>query len=482
MKDAVLLGKHTYSIEDQILFAQLSGDYNPMHINTSIARREKFGEIVVHGVFSLTKCLNVFVSHLNKRGIRSIVLDNLSAKFPNPVFLHKEVSSYLINNDPSNTVIGVFDGEMLLTEFTFSYIESNILDEVEIENSVIKEVQIKDEEIEKMNDCKGLYSFTLDKSSLNKLFPDLSSGFSQELLATFFSLTRIVGMECPGRQSIFSSFKLKRQINDDQEPGYIKFQTVRAIPKYHKIDIAVQTNKFVGKLHTFYRPKPIKQEGSEEIKVLVDSTCYSDQVALIVGGSRGLGEMTAKIISAGGGQSIITYYQGESDAKNLCKEITNSGGKCSAQFFDVQLPSKLFTFLNREKIRPTHIYYFATGKIFQPRERLFEIDQFQTFSNLYLKSFFELYSIYRALWPIQHVNIFYPSSVLAGAQTKFIEYSLLKVAGEGLCKHLQENDKNLSIHVERLPGASTDQNLGFNYQELDSPLTIMTAVLEKMRK
>ena len=482
MKVPTLLDKHTFCIEDQYLFAEISGDYNPMHLDPVIARREKFGEVVVHGVYSLTKCLNAFVRHIKNGGIESIVLDNVSAKFPNPVFLNKEVSNYLINDDPLNTVIGVFDGKMLLTEFTFSYLESDVLDEVELENSVIKEVQIKDEEIEKMNDCKGIYSFTLDKNILNKLFPDLSSGFSQELIATFFSLTRLVGMECPGRQSIFSSFKLKQHITVNQEPGHIKFQTIRAIPKYHKIDISVQTNKYVGKLNTFYRPKPIKQEGAEEVKVLVDPICYRNHVALIVGGSRGLGEMTAKIISAGGGHSIITYYQGEKDARNLCKEITDSGGKCAAQYFDVQSPSKLFDFLNHENIRPTHIYYFATGKIFQPREHLFEMDQFQTFSNVYLKSFFELYSKYRELWPNQHVNIFYPSSVLAGAQTKLVEYSLSKVAGENLCKHLQENDKNLNIYIERLPGISTDQNLGFNYQELDSPLTIMTAVLEKMRK
>ena len=138
--------------------------------------------------------------------------------------------------------------------------------------------------------------------------------------------------------------------------------------------------------------------------------------------------------------------------------------------------------LNKDNIRPTHIYYFATGKIFQPREQLFEIDQFQTFANVYLKSFYELYLNYRKYWPKQHLDIFYPSTILAVAPTKFIEYSLTKISGELLCRHLQEQDPNLNIYVERLPGVSTDQNLGFNYNELENPLTIMIKVLDKLKE
>lgn len=301
MKDAVLLEKHTYTIEDQRLFSQLSGDYNPMHINTSIARREKFGEIVVHGVFSLAKCLNAFVRHIALRGIKSMVLDDISGKFPNPVFLNKETCCYLINDDPKNTVIGIFYGDMLLTELSFTYSKIEIHDELELENNSIKEHKIKDKQIHEMIDSKGTYSLLLDRTIFQKLFPDLCSGISRELIATLFSLTRIVGMECPGRQSIFSSFKLQKQINKNQDSGKLTFQATRVVPKYFKIDISVKTNTYTGKINAFYRPKPTKQENIEEVKKLVKNESFIGQVALIIGGSRGLGEITAKIISAGGG-------------------------------------------------------------------------------------------------------------------------------------------------------------------------------------
>jgi hypothetical protein len=481
MKDAVLLEKHTYTIEDQRLFSQLSGDYNPMHINTSIARREKFGEIVVHGVFSLTKCLNAFVRHLTLRGIKSMVLDDISGKFPNPVFLNKEASCYLINDDPKNTVIGIFYGDMLLTELSFTYKKIEIHDELELENNSIKEHKIKDIQIHEMIDSKGTYSLLLDRKIFQKLFPDLCSGISRELIATLFSLTRIVGMECPGRQSIFSSFKLQKQVNKNQDSGKLTFQTTRVVPKYFKIDISVETNTYIGKINAFYRPKPTKQENIEEVKKLVKNDSFIGQVALIIGGSRGLGEITAKIISAGGGTPIITYYQGQKDAESLVKEIDNSGGECYKHYFDVESPNELFDFLVNKNIRPTHIYYFASGKIFQPRDRHFEMNQFRKFTDIYINYFFELYSKYREYWPNEKLKIFYPSTVLAGASTKYIEYSLSKMSGEHLCTHLENQDANLNINIERLPGILTDQNLGFNYQELESPLAIMLKVLKKMK-
>ena len=79
-------------------------------------------------------------------------------------------------------------------------------------------------------------------------------------MSTIFSLTRIVGMECPGRQSIFSSFKLEKKINENQESGKLTYHTTRVVPKYYKIDISISTNKYVGKINAFYRPKPIRQK------------------------------------------------------------------------------------------------------------------------------------------------------------------------------------------------------------------------------
>jgi len=55
---------------------------------------------------------------------------------------------------------------------------------------------------------------------------------------------------------------------------------------------------------------------------------FAGQRALIVGGSRGLGELTAKIIAAGGGHTIITYSVGKEDAERVAAEIEGFGATC----------------------------------------------------------------------------------------------------------------------------------------------------------
>lgn len=48
--------KYTYS--DQKKFAELSGDYNPAHLDTIGTRRELFGDVVVHGIHAVLRALD----------------------------------------------------------------------------------------------------------------------------------------------------------------------------------------------------------------------------------------------------------------------------------------------------------------------------------------------------------------------------------------------------------------------------------------
>ena len=46
--------------------------------------------------------------------------------------------------------------------------------------------------------------------------------------------------------------------------------------------------------------------------------------ALVIGGSRGIGEIISKMIIAGGGNVKLTYYKGFEEAKKIKKRISKT--------------------------------------------------------------------------------------------------------------------------------------------------------------
>jgi 3-oxoacyl-[acyl-carrier protein] reductase len=59
------------------------------------------------------------------------------------------------------------------------------------------------------------------------------------------------------------------------------------------------------------------------------------KVAVVTGGSRGLGRATAEALAAQGAHVVITYVKGEEEARKVVEGITSRGGKAEAVGFDV---------------------------------------------------------------------------------------------------------------------------------------------------
>jgi 3-oxoacyl-[acyl-carrier protein] reductase len=60
-----------------------------------------------------------------------------------------------------------------------------------------------------------------------------------------------------------------------------------------------------------------------------------DKVALVTGGSRGIGRAIAEALAAQGATVIINYVRGEAEAQEVAKAVTAKGGKAEIAGFDV---------------------------------------------------------------------------------------------------------------------------------------------------
>src|SRR5690242_4824927 len=59
------------------------------------------------------------------------------------------------------------------------------------------------------------------------------------------------------------------------------------------------------------------------------------KVALVTGGSRGIGRATALALAKQGAHVVVNYVRGEAEAQRVVQEIEAAGGKAEALAFDV---------------------------------------------------------------------------------------------------------------------------------------------------
>ncbi len=80
--------RKTVRVEDVILFAELSGDFNPIHLDEKFAAATRFGRCIAHGMLSATYISTVIGTQLPGSG--SIYMSQ-SINFRAPVYLDDEV-------------------------------------------------------------------------------------------------------------------------------------------------------------------------------------------------------------------------------------------------------------------------------------------------------------------------------------------------------------------------------------------------------
>jgi NAD(P)-dependent dehydrogenase (short-subunit alcohol dehydrogenase family) len=216
----------------------------------------------------------------------------------------------------------------------------------------------------------------------------------------------------------------------------------------------------------------------ESLGCVVGRTEFSGSVALIVGGSRGLGELTAKVIASGGGRVVVTWHSGKEDAERVAQEIRSAGGACETLRYDAREPAA--EQLAPLSDAPTHAYYFATPAIFRPQAQMFVAGRLQEFLSVYVDGFWELSQALRVRQP--GISVFYPSTVyVAELERGMTEYAMSKAAGEVLCAEMAASQPPMKVTVRRLPKLPTDQTASITGWETADPLKTMLPIIREVQ-
>jgi NAD(P)-dependent dehydrogenase (short-subunit alcohol dehydrogenase family) len=464
------LAERAFTLSDQVAFAELTHDSNPVHLNALAARRTQFGQPIVHGVHGLLWALDAAA----KEGIALKHFRGLLAHFRKPLLLEERVCAAATRSD-SGLVIELKVDRLVVTKITLTANPPRGLEHATSlpeDNPASIRAAPADLTIDEMANRRGVIAYAAPQ--LANAFPHAERELGVGVLEGLAASTYVVGMECPGLHSIFS--RLIAGFGGANS-SFLAFDTILADDRARLVKLAIRAPSLTATVDAFARMAPVKSPDMTKVGATVASGEFSGQRALIVGGSRGLGAAAAKIIAAGGGTPTITYARGVTDADEVAADIEAAGGRCNVISYDALAPAMAQL---PQSLEFNAVYYFAASPIGRRKLRAFDPDLLHEFMRYHVEGFADLAQAARERFN-GRLAIFYPSSAYATAAPKELgEYAAAKRAGEAIAENLMAQLAEVSILIERLPPINTDQNVAVTAAASQDPLEAMLPIARKM--
>ena len=472
------MATRVFSAADQEEFARWSGDRNPMHMDALAARRTQAGAPVVHGMHLLLWSLDaVLQDHPELRGIQRI-----RAQFQKFVLVGEEAVAELISVKAKTARWAVSVDGGVRCKFQASFAEDiadhgsrqqtaeNESDAGEDAPTIPVELSFAD-----LTDRSG--AIRMPSSTAHEApYPMATERIGAVRMAALAASSTLVGMVCPGLHSIYGELTVDA-VPLDKSRNALHFRVVETDERFRTVSMEIEGGGWTGKVEAFLRTPPVAQPGMDDLRGYFPADAFAGVRALIVGGSRGLGELTAKLLAAGGAQTWITYRSGKADAARVAETIQSVGGSCKVVPWDATSdPEPL---LERMEEAPTQVYYFPTPTIFRPQARLYQAERAQEFLQVYVDGFWALVQAVRSRNPA--VRLYYPSTIYVNERPAgMTEYSMAKAAGEVLCADINAQLAPTRVVVTRLPRLATDQTASITAVETESAVDAMVQVIRSM--
>jgi len=459
----------SFTEADQQGFGRLSGDTNPVHLSASAARRTMFGRPIVHGMHLVLRALEA----LDMAGFGE-AFRTLSVRFNRPVFLHEPLSLRARREDARLELTFLSDGAPLVA--------------ISLSNPAIFAdwpwravagdwpTEPRSLPIEEMASIIGDRGLPYEACDIVEAFPGVARAYGVNVVAGMLGITRVVGMEAPGLHSMLATLSLQLVGGPDSR---LAFKVSRVSEKTSHVQVAFNSGALTGTAQTFVRPV-IAPTAIEEVARHVEKGEFAGRRALIVGGSRGLGLLTAYMIAEGGGDVVLTYHMGADEADEAVDAIARRGAAARCVKMDIAEPQPALEWMQEVDFIPTDIFYFATPHIFNRKKKLFEKGIFDSFIDAYVSHFVDIVQDIAKLSG-ERVAVFYPSSDALNAPLKDLaEYYIAKMAGEAACHMLASYAPGLFVVSERMPRLPTDQTASLMKVQMADPIPLLLQVCRRM--
>jgi hypothetical protein len=469
--------RRTFDWKAQDRFAEFSGDRNPMHMDPIAARRTNAHQPVVHGIHLVLWALET----LAQRGNLPQSITEIKVRFKKLIYVGEEVTVQIVRKEGAQIHLQLCVDGLPVTslDVTLGSTGSGRPCQIDRDNMPLSEwpEEPANLPLAELEHSGGALPIEHDVDSSKGNFPALSSIIGPLRVSALGRMSRLVGMVCPGLLSMFFGLNIKA-VPTSETVDRIRYQVSSVDESVRLVTQSIDGGGWSGSIASLALRPPVVQRSLADLAGFVDRNEFHKVHALIIGGSRGLGELTAKLIAIGGGSVAITYAVGLASALEVQRQIREWGGECEVLKYDATLPAKeQLTSLGQI---PTSLYYFATGTIFIRKTRLYSPTLFQQFHRMYADGFYDLcVSLLRE--EQAGISVFYPSSVAVDNRpSDLTEYAMAKACGEVLCADLERFDRRFRLVVERLPRMLTDQTATVIQLDSVEPIQVMLPIIRRM--
>ena len=463
------LGRRRFDAADQQRFARLSGDVNPMHMDAVAARRLLTGRQVVHGVHTMLCALE----HSPGPWPATWRLD---ADFLNPLSVGDEVEFRIEQGEDGNPRLLADVAGLPACRLT---IGADLPPRtVSIEPASIETLVPGPEALDRppaswVGQCQQI---ALPAQRFATDFPASCAHWGERRVAALALLSTYVGMVCPGLHSVFSSLSAEP---GDAGATVMRFHVRRYDPRF-RIFLIDFDGPVRGELKAFLRAPAQAQPDMDALRAVVRPNEFAGTRHWVIGGSRGLGELVAKLLAAGGGEVTLSYATGAADAARVVQDIAAAGAP-AAQARPLDLSQPGFGDWLQAAPWPDAVWYFATPRIFRKKSGLFDAALLDEFLAFYVHRFEALCQQLEQVADGRRTQVFYPSTAFVDERPKgMTEYAMAKAAAEVLIGDLARTLRQVRPVSRRLPRLATDQTAGLFSSGATSNVDVMLPVLREV--
>ena len=443
--------ERAFSPGDLTAFAELSGDFNPLHTDPVAARRTQFGECVAHGVLVLMWALDC----LQAQSTPKRRWEKISARFLRPVPTGLKVGVTIKEKSPDEILLMVGESGRTLLQCDVTWVQTDSTAPI---SSALDIFPPREVPVQACIETKAPMGEAIDLywpvKSGQQMFPELAKTQSPDSLSVLLAATRVIGMRVPGEHSVFLQIEMTFAPHPEiQQP--LMYRVAEFRKSSQRLGVAIAGSAGQGMLWAL-----VAQTDMATVKQRIPRERFLGRRVIVIGGSRGLGEIAAKVLTAGGAEVILSYRVGSDDASRVVADIAAHGGRANA----FQLDASNTDWENKMEANCTqfdHLCYFPTPPIVGGDGCTFNVELFEKFCAVYVAGFIKVAQWF-AKQNVGRFSLFNASTVYVETPPlRNLEYAAAKAAAEACCRWIAAAYPQSRVYVARFPRLNTDQTASF---------------------